>query len=126
MAGTNRLESTWTDQAILAELGTRLSRYRLEKNFTQSALALEAGVSRSTVEKLESGGVVTLDSFIRILRVLGLVSRLDSIIAEPTPSPIQMLESSRSLRRRASRRRDSKAGPSASTWRWGPEAPAIR
>ena len=124
MADTTRLDSTWTDQAILAELGARLSRYRLERNLTQAALAQEAGVSRSTVEKIESGAVVALDSFIRILRVLGLVSRLDSVIAEPPPSPMDRLRRSGARRQRASGSRRARASQPASTWHWGPEAPA--
>ena len=48
-----------TDEAVLSELGGRLARVRLARNFTQAGLARQAGVSKRTVERLESGSVAT-------------------------------------------------------------------
>jgi transcriptional regulator with XRE-family HTH domain len=54
-----------TDDAVLAELGTRLARIRLERNLPQGQLAKQAGVSKRTVERLEAGTVATqLSGFI--------------------------------------------------------------
>ena len=49
-----------TDKAVLAELGERLTQIRLERNLTQVQLAVEAGVAKSTVQRLEAGAVATL------------------------------------------------------------------
>ena len=46
-----------TDAAVLTELGGRLTRLRLERNLTQAQLAEQAGVSKRTVQRLESGDV---------------------------------------------------------------------
>ena len=46
---TNQL----TDNAVLAELGRRLARTRLQRNMPQEALAKEAGVSVPTVQRIE-------------------------------------------------------------------------
>ena len=46
-----------SDEAILSELGGRLTRVRLEQNLTQAQLAEQAGVSKRTVERLEAGTV---------------------------------------------------------------------
>ncbi len=49
-----------TDDAVLAELGTRL-----ERNLPQGQLAKQARVSKRTVERLEAGTVATqLSGFI--------------------------------------------------------------
>ena len=108
------------DDAVLAELGQRLARTRLERNITQNQLATEAGVSKSTVERMEAGAETRLSSFIRILRVLGLVDRLDQLVPEPLPSPIERLKLQGKRRRRAATaaRVDD---TSSATWTWGDE-----
>ena len=54
-----KIETAFSDQAILQELGARIANTRLERNLTQADLAKEAGVSKRTVERLESGEVAT-------------------------------------------------------------------
>lgn len=110
-----------TDEAILGELGGRLARTRLDRNLTQSQVAAQAGVSKNTVQRLESGSVATqLSSFIRVCRVLDLVGRLDLWVPEPVPSPIEQLKLQGRKRRRASARRRTSAAPRK--WQWGDEA----
>lgn len=107
-----------TDTAILQELGGRLAGARLERNLTQAALAEQAGVSKRTVERLESGEVATqLSGFLRVCRALGLVERLDALVPEPVPSPIAQLKLQGRKRQRASGKR---AGTNATgSWTWG-------
>jgi len=79
-----------TDGAILSELGRRLARVRLERNLTQAQLAEQAGVSKSTVERLESGSVATqLSGFIRVCRVLDVIERFEMLVPESMLSPIE-------------------------------------
>jgi transcriptional regulator with XRE-family HTH domain len=109
-----------TDQAVLTELGTRLARERLERNLTQTQLATQAGVSKSTVQRLESGSVATqLSGFIRVCRVLDLVERFELLIPEPVPSPVARLKSGGKSRQRASTAKT--AVPPAKKWQWGDE-----
>jgi transcriptional regulator with XRE-family HTH domain len=107
-----------TDDVVLAELGGRLARIRLERNLTQGQLAEQAGVSKRTVERLESGAVATqLSGFIRVCRVLGVLERLDTLVPEPVPSPVAQLKLHGRQRQRAS---TAKAvTPSAKKWQWG-------
>ena len=109
-----------TDDAVLAELGGRLARIRLERNLTQGQLAAQAGVSKRTVERLEAGAVATqLSGFIRVCRVLGVLERLDALVPEPVPSPIAQLKLRGRQRQRAS---VTKAAPaSEKKWEWGAE-----
>jgi len=107
-----------TDEVILNELGGRLARARLEKNLTQAQLAQQAGVSKRTVERLESGAVATqLSGFIRVCRVLGLVERLDLLVPETAPSPLVQLKLHGRKRQRASTAKDS--GQPRQKWEWG-------
>lgn len=106
------------DAAILRELGSRMTGARLERNLTQAALSEAAGVSKRTLERLESGEVATqLSGFVRVCRALGLVDRLDALIPEPVPSPVAQLKLQGKTRRRASGKRV--AARPAKKWRWG-------
>ena len=110
-----------TDDAVLAELGGRLARIRLERNLTQAQLAEQAGVSKRTIERLESGAVATqLSGFIRVCRVLDVLERLDALISEPVPSPVAQLKLRGRQRRRASTAKAVR--PSANKWQWGHES----
>jgi transcriptional regulator with XRE-family HTH domain len=109
-----------TDEAVLSELGGRLARVRLERNLTQAQLAEQSGVSKRTVERLESGSVATqLSGFIRVCRVLDLVERFELLVPEPVASPVEQLKLRGRMRRRASASRKTKA-PSTQ-WQWGDE-----
>jgi len=109
-----------TDDVVLAELGGRLARIRLERNLTQGQLAAQAGVSKRTVERLEAGAVATqLSGFIRVCRVLGVLERLNALVPEPVPSPIAQLKLRGRQRQRASATKAAEA--SGKTWQWGAE-----
>jgi transcriptional regulator with XRE-family HTH domain len=112
-----------TDDAVLAELGGRLERTRLERNLTQRELAAEAGVERKALQRIEAGESVKLTSLVRVLRALGLLDALDRLVPEPTPSPLELLKLQGRRRRRASGRRQGKAAPTprsaTARWHWG-------
>lgn len=64
-----------------------------------------------------SGAAATqLSLFLRVLRQLDLLERLDLLLPEPQPSPLALLELQKAGRKRASRRRIPKP---TSTWTWG-------
>ena len=78
-----KIDSRSTDEAVLAEFGNRLATLRLERNLTQSQLAREAGVSKPTLQRMESGAVATqLSSFLRVCRALGLLERFEKKVGE--------------------------------------------
>ena len=115
-----RIAKQATDEAILSELGGRLAQVRLDRNLTQAQLAEQAGISKRTLERLESGSVATqLSGFIRVCRVLEVVERFDVLVPEPVPSPVAQLKLRGRKRKRASARRAAKV-PSAK-WQWGDE-----
>lgn len=108
-----------SDQATLTELGTRIARHRLNKNMTQQALAMEAGVSTPTIQRLENGASTQLSNFVRVLRALNLLEQIDRLVPEPAVSPVQQAKMSGKVRQRASH--SSKVEEPAPQWSWGDE-----
>jgi transcriptional regulator with XRE-family HTH domain len=116
-----KIDSKFTDDAILREMGERLAQVRLGRNLTQAALAEQAGVSKRTVERLEADAVATqLSGFVRICRVLGLLEGLDQLIPDATPGPIEQLKLKNRQRKRASGKNATTATPTQ--WKWGDES----
>jgi transcriptional regulator with XRE-family HTH domain len=122
------------DDAVLTALGARIARTRLERNMSQQQLAVEAGLSKRTLERIEAGEDTKLSNVVRILRALGMLDRLDALVPEPLPSPIEQLKLHGRRRRRAGRTSGgaTRADRPARTWRWGdapgdgPAGPADR
>jgi transcriptional regulator with XRE-family HTH domain len=101
----------------MSELGGRLAQVRLIQNLTQAQLAEQAGVSKRTVERLESGSVATqLSGLIRVCRVLDLLERFDLLVPEPVISPIEQLRLRGRKRKSASIKKMAKA--SLKKWEW--------
>lgn len=111
-----------TDAAVLAELGERLSRVRLQRNLAQAQVAREAGVSKRTLVRLEKGESSQLQTLVRVLRALGLLHNLDALVPPALPSPMEQLRMQGRERRRASPRsqetqRSQKQSPPSTGWR---------
>lgn len=96
------LDDLHADGVILAELGRRLARCRLNAGVTQSALAFEAGISKRTLGRIEAGESVQLANFVRLLRVLGLVENLGALAPPDEPGPMDLLRMKGKRRQRAS------------------------
>ena len=94
-----------TDDAVLRELGRRVARHRLNRDWTQARLAEEAGVSLPTVARLERGESTSMVSFLRVLRALELMRDLARLVPDVPVSPVQQLRTRDQTRKRASRRR---------------------
>ena len=106
-----------TDGAVLAEIGRRISKRRVELNMTQAEAAREAGVAKRTLERVEAGASAQTLSFVRILRALDLIADLDGLIPEPVPRPMDLLRQKRKLRLRASKKQDDRV-QDGNSWRW--------
>jgi transcriptional regulator with XRE-family HTH domain len=114
------IDNTSSDGAVLEQLGRRLEAIRLNRNQTQAQLARQAGVSKRTIERLESGAVaVQLSGFVRVCRALDLLDRFDAFVPEPLVSPIALLKLRGRNRRRASGR--PAPGLAPKVWTWGDE-----
>ena len=116
-----------TDRAVLAELGARLERHRVERDLTQEQLAELAGVGRATLQRVERGESVQMTSMVKLLRALDLLGALDAAVPERIELPIAQLE--REQRRRTRQRASGRRGRppkqgKRQPWSWGDEAPS--
>ncbi len=114
-----KIDGLLTDDAILAELGGRFAQRRLELQLTQEMLADQAGVSKRTVERVEAGSTTQISTMIRMLRVLGLLDRLETLVPEAGLRPMDLLKLKGKARKRASGKRKP---TNEITWKWGDEA----
>lgn len=114
-----KISGNMSDRAVLKELGSRIARYRLNKNLTQAILAVQAGVSTPTIQRIEQGNSTQASNLIRILRTLNLLDNLEVLIPEPAISPIQQVKMRGKLRQRASSPTDKQ--DQSSEWIWGDE-----
>ncbi|MBU1044573.1 MAG: helix-turn-helix domain-containing protein [Candidatus Omnitrophica bacterium] len=112
------IKNEMSDEAILNEIGLRIARCRLNKNVTQSALAIESGVSTPTIQRAEGGASIQLVKLIRILRALNLIENIELLVPELAFSPLQQLKMKGKIRRRASLLHENEK---AADWTWGDE-----
>ena len=109
-----------TDDAILVELGERISSRRLELQLTQAEAAEQAGIAKRTLERIEAGHSAQMSSLIRLLRVLDGLQGLEGTIPESGPRPMDLLRRKGKLRQRASKRRPSDRP--GKPWTWADES----
>ncbi|MDP0587788.1 MAG: helix-turn-helix transcriptional regulator [Candidatus Endonucleobacter bathymodioli] len=114
-----RLDNHHSDEAILKEMGNRITQLRLNMNKSQLLLAQEAGISHRTLIRIEHGQSVQASSLIRILRTLQLIGNLDCLIPETIVSPVQQLKMQGKQRKRASSR--AIKPKKENVWSWGDE-----
>jgi putative transcriptional regulator len=103
--------------AILAGLGQRLRRARLDANLTQAALATRAGVSLKTVRNAEDGQNISVETLVLLLQGVGRQQDLERLLASEGPSPVELAERQGRARQRASGRRARDAS-ATDTWQW--------
>lgn len=105
-----------SSEQIEVALCKRLEHIRLSRNITQAQLAEEAGVSLSTIGRLEKGKGVSVDTFIRVLTALGIQRNLERMLPDPMVRPVERMGRSGRERKRA---RPSQSNREDSVWVWG-------
>ena len=114
-----QIDKNLIDDVVIEELGKRLQERRFVENLSQAELAENSGVSKRTVERIESGKSIQLSNLIRILRALDLLSSLDVAIPESVERPMDLMKLRGKSRQRVSRAK--KLHKSKSEWQWGDE-----
>ena len=108
------------DEAVLQELGRRVTQIRIDLDLSQAELAKQAGIGKRTLERLESGETTQTRTLFRIFRELGLLGKMEVLLPEPTARPSHMIKDTDALPRRVPRKKTDKA--STKEWRWGDES----
>ena len=71
------------EQRLLSELGARLKLARLRRKLSNAVVAQRAGISRTSLYKVEAGDPgATLGIYLRVLVVLGLEIDINSLAAD--------------------------------------------
>ena len=111
MDETNRNWRAMSDVAILETLGAFIRYYRLEQNKSQSELAEEAGINRSTLSDFEQGRRSNTITLIQLLRALNLLHILQPFQVQQQLSPIQLAKLEQDKRKRATRKKKTGKEP---------------
>ena len=99
------------DTVILAELGSRLARLRKQQGYSQQKLATEAGLGVATLRRIEAGDGSQMDSWLKLLKALNMISGINEFLPENLSSPM-----AEALSERATPSRNATSGK-----RWGDE-----
>jgi putative transcriptional regulator len=100
-----RIDRTTRTDQVLAELASRLTEYRLNRNESLETVALNAGISPRAVRTAMTTGRMTLTTLIRLLRAMGRLENLDSMLPAVGPNPLELARMMGRQRLRASRPR---------------------
>lgn len=83
-----------SSHSALKELGKRLKTFRISFGITQEELSKKSGVSRRSVQNIESGEDVTLTTLIKVLMVFDLDANLDLLIPDSSNRPSYYMKAS--------------------------------
>lgn len=81
------------------QLGSHVKTLRLRQELTQAQLAERADVALGAVKNVESGRGARINTLVRLLKILGRASWIDTLAPEVSIRPMQMLRSSRPRQR---------------------------
>lgn len=76
-----------SDAQIQKMIGAKIKASRLKQNITQDSLAESSSISRSSVQKVEAGEIKSFDTFLRVLRTLGMLDDISCLCEEEQLSP---------------------------------------
>ena len=71
------------EQILLIAMGERIRLARLRRKLTATSVAQRAGISRTSLHKVEAGdGTPTMGTYLRVLAALGLERDLELLAAD--------------------------------------------
>ena len=109
--------NSYSDKSLLEQFGEYVRHHRLRQNKTQTEVAKNADISRSTLSLLERGETVTTTTLVKVLRVLNQLSIMDIFRVEQEISPIEVIKAQKKERQRA-RKSDNQVNEPDSNWEW--------
>ena len=112
-----KIQNTLTENSLLLELGKRVKARRLDIQLSQAELAEQAGLSKRTIERIETGNSTQTVNLLRIFRILKLLDNFYSAIPEATLKPMDLITRRVKEKKRVSRRQKSVSPGKA--WEWG-------
>lgn len=112
-----KLYGTESNETIRKELGTRLRDARIAMSMTQEEMAKKAGVSLSTLNRMENGSNVRLDYLLNVFRALNVAGNLDLLLPSQEITPEDLFFERKKRKRASVRKKKAHKGD----WKWGDE-----
>ena len=81
-----------TDRVLLAEIGQKIKRLRINANMSQKELSERCGLSVFSISQTENGSNTSLLSLLAILRALNALDMLARFFEEEPIDPIAMID----------------------------------
>ncbi len=106
-------------QDTLVVLGERVESYRLSRLIKQGELAKMAGISRSTLARMESGKGGTLDTLARVLKALELNDRIFTLLPNADIRPFDLFGVAIGKKRQRVRDAQTTTESGHKPWQWG-------
>ena len=107
-----KITDSMYENAVMAELSTRVKDYRINMDLTREELADKAFISLGTLKRFENGHEISLSNFIKILHALGLSANFDLLITDQAERPSVIMQGKKKQRAR-------KKNNEVSMWEWG-------
>ena len=98
----------------MKELSVRFKQHRVSCRITQKELSEKTGVSLRTISRFENGEEISVLTFIKLIKGVGLLHNLETIIADYTRRP-SYFATNGNLPKRARKKEYS------GEWKWGDE-----
>ena len=97
--------SSMSDDKLALLLGEFIKHNRIDRNLSQDELATAAGLSRPTISLMERGKSMSLNSIIKVLRVLDVLYVFDALQVPQEISPLEMLKIQEKQRKHSSHKK---------------------
>lgn len=83
-----KIDQLTPEPEILKEFAKRLARIRKAQGYSQARLAQEAGIGIATLKRIEGGRDSQLDTWLKLLKALGMAPAIDALLPENFKSPM--------------------------------------
>ena len=115
MQGREQMASYYLidDYEILQDIARKIKKKRISLNYSQAYIAKKTGLSMHTISNVETGKAYTMDSFIKVMRILGMIDNLDKVVSDVVIDP-------ETVKKQKTRQRvKEKADSNNTEWKWG-------
>lgn len=103
---------------IYREMGKRIQQYRIASEMTQAQLAEKCGISKRSIERVESGENRNMDVFLAVLQAFNLQSNISLLVPEQELRPTDIIKQPK-LKKRVYH--SKKQAAETKTIQWGDE-----
>lgn len=97
-----------SDADISQRIANKIKTTRLKQNISQAELADKAGLSVSTVVRMEKGEIRNMESLVRVLRILGKLDVFIPLVEKEQLSPNEYYELARKAEKPRRKRASAK------------------